>query len=77
MADDAISEMTLHWNEPLAVEVTDAVSRGQVDRVQRLIEKHPGLPQAWIIKEGSRRPDGAPSSISLPIGPATAASIPP
>jgi ankyrin repeat protein len=52
MADDTISEMTLRWNEPLAVEVTAAVQRGQADRVQRLIEKHPGLAQAWIIKEG-------------------------
>ena len=52
MADDPISEMTLRWNEPLAVEVTAAVQRGQADRVRRLIEKHPGLARAWIVKDG-------------------------
>jgi uncharacterized protein len=52
MADDTISEMTLRWNDPLAVEVTAAVQRGQADRVQHLIEKHPGLAQVWIIKDG-------------------------
>jgi uncharacterized protein len=52
MADDTISEMTLRWNEPLAVEVTAAVQRGQADRVRHLVEKHPGLAQAWIVKDG-------------------------
>jgi uncharacterized protein len=52
MADESIAEMTLRWNEPLAVEVTAAVQRGHADRVQHLIEKHPGLAQAWIVKDG-------------------------
>jgi uncharacterized protein len=52
MTDDRTSGMTLRWNEPLAVEVTAAVQRGQADRVRRLLGKHPGLAFAWIVKDG-------------------------
>jgi ankyrin repeat protein len=44
--------MRLRWNDPLAVEITAAVQRGQADRVRHLIEKHPGLGKAWIVKDG-------------------------
>jgi hypothetical protein len=44
--------MTLRWNEPLAVEVTAAVQRGQADRLRRLLDKHPGLARVWIVKDG-------------------------
>lgn len=45
-------DMTLRWNEPLAVEATAAVQRGQADSLRRLIAKHPGLARAWIVKTG-------------------------
>jgi uncharacterized protein len=45
-------EMTLRWNEPLAVEATAAVQRGQADRLRRLLGKHPGLARVWIVKDG-------------------------
>jgi hypothetical protein len=44
--------LTLRWNEPLAVEITAAVQRGQAARVQRLIDRHPGLARARIVKDG-------------------------
>jgi uncharacterized protein len=44
--------MALRWNEPLAVEATAAVQRGQADRLRRLLGKHPGLATAWIVKDG-------------------------
>jgi hypothetical protein len=75
MADDRVSEMTLRWNEPLAVEITAAVQRGRADRVRQLIEKHPGLAQAWVAKMG-RPPGRAACSTSLPTGPATVATQP-
>jgi hypothetical protein len=52
MSGDTGPEMRLRWNEPLAVEVTAAVQRGQADRVRHLIEKDPGLARAWIVKDG-------------------------
>jgi len=53
MTDPATTpDMTLRWNEPLAVEVTAAVQRGQADRLRRLLGKHPGLARARIIKDG-------------------------
>lgn len=53
MSDDAeTEELTLRWNEPLAVEITAAVQRGQSDRVTRLVNDHPGLARAWIVKDG-------------------------
>ena len=45
-------DMILRWNEPLAVEVTAAVQRGQADRLRRLLGKHPGLARAWVVKDG-------------------------
>jgi ankyrin repeat protein len=44
--------MTLRWNDPLAVEITAAVQRGQPDRISRLLAKHPGLARARIVKDG-------------------------
>jgi uncharacterized protein len=44
--------MTLRWNEPLAVEITAAVPRGQAELVTLLVEEHPGLARAWIVKDG-------------------------
>jgi ankyrin repeat protein len=44
--------MTLRWNEPLAVEATAAVQRGQADSLRRLLGKHPGLARAWVVKDG-------------------------
>jgi uncharacterized protein len=53
MADaDSTPDMILRWNEPLAVEITAAVQRGQADRVRYLIEKHPGLAIVRIVKDG-------------------------
>lgn len=52
MTDPVGSEMTLRWNDPLAVEVTAAVQRGQADRLRRLLDKHPGLARARIVKDG-------------------------
>jgi uncharacterized protein len=45
-------EMSLRWNEHLAQEITAAVQRGQAERVRHLIDKHPGLARAWIVKDG-------------------------
>ena len=45
-------DMTLRWNEPLAVEATAAVQRGQADILRRLLARHPGLARAWIVKDG-------------------------
>jgi uncharacterized protein len=50
--DPVGSEMALRWNEPLAVEITAAVQRGQADRLRRLLDKHPGLARARIVKDG-------------------------
>jgi ankyrin repeat protein len=44
--------ITLRWNEPLAVEITAAVQRGQADEVARLLERYPDLPRAWVVKDG-------------------------
>lgn len=52
MTGTTIPDMILRWNQPLAVEVTAAVQRGQADRLQRLIDKHPGLARARIVKDG-------------------------
>jgi uncharacterized protein len=53
LSDDAqAQELTLRWNEPLAVEITAAVQRGQGDRVTRLVNERPGLARAWIVKDG-------------------------
>ena len=46
------AEMSIRWNDPLAVEVTAAVQRGQADRLRRLLDKHPGLARARIVKDG-------------------------
>lgn len=52
MTDAVGSDMILRWNEPLAVEVTAVVQRGQADRVRHLLDKHPGLARARIVKDG-------------------------
>jgi hypothetical protein len=47
---------TLRWNDPLAVEVTAAVQRGQADRVRQLLEDHPGSARVGIVKDGEAAP---------------------
>jgi ankyrin repeat protein len=49
---DSTPDMPLRWNEPLAVEATAAVQRGQADSLRRLLAKHPGLARVWIVKDG-------------------------
>jgi hypothetical protein len=44
--------MALRWNDPLAVEATAAVQRGQADRLRRLLDKHPELARVRIVKDG-------------------------
>ena len=54
-ADDtssASAQTTLRWNDPLAVEATAAVQRGQADRLRRLLDKHPGLARVRVVKDG-------------------------
>jgi hypothetical protein len=50
--DPGDCDMTLRWNEPLAVEATAAVQRGQADLLRRLLERHPGLARVRIVKDG-------------------------
>jgi uncharacterized protein len=52
MSDARDGERTLRWNEPLAVELTAAVQRGQADRVRHLLDKHPGLARVRVVKDG-------------------------
>jgi uncharacterized protein len=51
-ADPAGARTTLRWNDPLAVEATAAVQRGQADRLRRLLGKHPELARIRIVKDG-------------------------
>jgi hypothetical protein len=48
----ASAHKTLRWNDSLAVEATAAVQRGQTDRLRRLLDKHPELARARIVKDG-------------------------
>ena len=43
---------TLRWNDPLAVEATAVVQRGQADRLRRLLDQHPELARIRIVKDG-------------------------
>lgn len=52
MTEAVASGLELRWNEPLAVEATAAVQRGDSGRLRRLLAKHPGLARAWIVKDG-------------------------
>jgi uncharacterized protein len=52
VSDTTDKELTLRWNEPLAVEITAAVQRGQAGRVRQLLDKHPGLARTRIVKDG-------------------------
>jgi uncharacterized protein len=45
-------QTTLRWNDPLAVEATGIVQRGQADRLRRLLDKHPELARIRIVKDG-------------------------
>jgi uncharacterized protein len=47
-----MTDRALPWNDPLAVEATAAVQRGQADRLRRLLDKHPELARIRIVKEG-------------------------
>ena len=46
------AQATLRWNDPLAVEATGVVQRGQADRLRRLLDKHPELARIRIVKDG-------------------------
>src|SRR5271168_1872442 len=46
------AQTTLRWNDPLAVEATAVVQRGQADRLRRLLDKHPELARIRIVKDG-------------------------
>jgi uncharacterized protein len=50
----AVQNLTLRWNEPLAVEVTAAVQRGDAGRLRALLARHPGLATTRIVKEGEQ-----------------------
>jgi uncharacterized protein len=50
--DESAPGLTLRWNEPLVVEITGAVQRGQADQVRHLLDKYPGLARARIVKDG-------------------------
>jgi hypothetical protein len=50
--EPAGAQTTLRWNDPLAVEATAAVQRGQADRLRRLLGKHPELARIRIVKDG-------------------------
>jgi ankyrin repeat protein len=53
MSNNAAAEdLALRWNEPLAVEVTAAVQRGDADKLRALLDRHPGLATARIVKDG-------------------------
>jgi len=52
MTDTQPSEVSLRWNDPLAVELTAAVQRGDADRLRRILEKRPELARARIIAAG-------------------------
>jgi hypothetical protein len=53
MSDDqTVQGSTLRWSEPLAVESTAAVQRGQVARILHSLDTHPGLALTRIVKEG-------------------------
>jgi len=48
----ANAQATLRWNDPLAVEATGVVQRGQADRLLHLLDKHPELARIRIVKDG-------------------------
>jgi hypothetical protein len=52
MTETEPSELSLRWNDPLAVELTAAVQRGDADRLRRMLAKRPGLARARIIAAG-------------------------
>jgi uncharacterized protein len=47
-----MTDRTRRWNDPLAVEATAVVQRGQADRLRRLLDKHPELARIRIVKDG-------------------------
>jgi hypothetical protein len=47
-----MTDLTLRWNDPLAVQATAVVQRGQADRLRRLLDKHPELARIRIVKDG-------------------------
>ena len=51
-ASPASAQTTLRWNDPLAVEATAVVQRGQADRLRHLLDKHPELARIRIVKDG-------------------------
>jgi uncharacterized protein len=51
-ADESTPELTLRWNEPLAVEITGVMQRGQAEQLRHLLDKYPDLARARIMKDG-------------------------
>ncbi|MGH9044263.1 MAG: hypothetical protein ACRDVP_05410 [Acidimicrobiales bacterium] len=49
-------EVSLRSNEPLAVELTAAVQRGDAERLRRLLDKRPELARVRIIAQGDTFP---------------------
>jgi hypothetical protein len=45
-------EVSLRWNEPLAVELTAAVQRGDAERLREMLDKRPELARVRIIAQG-------------------------
>jgi uncharacterized protein len=52
MTETEASDISLRWNDPLAVELTAAVQRGDAERLRRMLAKRPELARARIIAEG-------------------------
>jgi hypothetical protein len=52
MAAEEAPELTLRWNEPLAVELTAAVQRGDAERLAKMLAKRPELARVWIVNHG-------------------------
>jgi uncharacterized protein len=48
-------ELRLDAGDPLAREVSQALSTGEVEEVKRLIDEHPGLATARVVSGGNRR----------------------
>ena len=56
MTESGFAEVSLRWNEPLAVELTAAVQRGDAARLRRILDKRPELARVRIIAQGDSLP---------------------
>ena len=53
MTEHELSEaVSLRWNEPLAVELTAAVQRGDAERLRQMLDRRPELARVRIIAQG-------------------------